>query len=405
MQDERNSLKAGLFIIASIVLGIGIIVGIKGVGRFLEPVQRVTVRFELKDDVGGLSPGDEVRIGGAKVGIVRGVELVPGSPDAGEPGVAVHFSVPRRFVLRKDAVVSIQSTVTGVSVLNISSLGSGQPLAAGEVLAGRPSALSQLLAAAPELSAIAQEVRSVTLPKVHSGIDHAVQTVGTYRQTAATATEFVQHLRSKIDPIVDRYDAFMDTGRAALQHIAELFGQTKGDFRTTVANLRDATGTVRQKLPGMMDKADTLLSKLADAVDQTSVALEDVKKVAANTRDASASVRSILLNNRGKIEAMIASLKTTGENLKHASAEIRRSPWRLLYKPKPGELANLNLYDAARQFADGAGQLNDAALALRDALQDPDVDEATVQKLMQKLDTTFTNFSSIEQELWEQVKQ
>jgi hypothetical protein len=31
-------------------------------------------------------------------------------------------------------------------------------------------------------------------------------------------------------------------------------------------------------------------------------------------------------------------------------------------------MANLNLYDSARQFADGAGSLNDAALALRDAL-------------------------------------
>ncbi|WP_428940525.1 MlaD family protein [Fontivita pretiosa] len=405
MQDDRNSLKAGLFIVASIVLAIGIIVAIKGVGRFLEPVQRVTVRFDLKDDIGGLSPGDEVRIGGAKVGIVRGVELVPPVDGAGEPAVAVHFSVPRRFVLRRDAVVSIQSTVTGVSVLNISSLGSAEPLAAGEVLAGRPSALAQLLAAAPELSAIAQEVRSVTLPKINSGIDRTVQTVATYRETAASATEFVQHLRGKIDPIIDRYYAFMDTGRAALQNISELFGQTKGDFRATVANLRDATGTVKQKLPGMMDKADTLLTKITEAVEQTNVALEDVKKVAANTRDASASVRSILLNNRGKIEAMIASLKTTGDNLKHASAEIRRSPWRLLYKPKQGELANLNLYDAARQFADGAGQLNDAALALRDALQDPDVDEATVQKLVEKLDTTFANFTTIEQELWEQVRQ
>ena len=102
---------------------------------------------------------------------------------------------------------------------------------------------------------------------------------------------------------------------------------------------------------------------------------------------------------------MIASLKTTGDNLKFASAEIRRSPWRLLYKPGPGEMANLNLYDSARQFADGAGQLNDAATALRDALKDPSIDQASVQKLVDRLDKQFASFNEVEQQLWTQVKQ
>jgi hypothetical protein len=101
---------------------------------------------------------------------------------------------------------------------------------------------------------------------------------------------------------------------------------------------------------------------------------------------------------------MIASLKTTGDNLKYASSEVRRSPWRLLYKPGAGEVANLNLYDSTRQFAEGAGQLNDAAVALRDALKDPDVDQAQVQKLVEKLDKSFAGFQDVEQQLWQQVK-
>jgi hypothetical protein len=84
---------------------------------------------------------------------------------------------------------------------------------------------------------------------------------------------------------------------------------------------------------------------------------------------------------------------------------VRRSPWRLLYKPAPGEMANLNLYDAARQFAEGAGDLNDAAVSLRDVLKDPDAKPEHVQKLMDRLDASFSEFQTVEQKLWTSVKQ
>ena len=66
MARDRNELKAGIFIVVSIVLVIGVIVAIKGVGRFIEPRQVRTAVFTLKDDIGGLRVGDDVRVGGLK---------------------------------------------------------------------------------------------------------------------------------------------------------------------------------------------------------------------------------------------------------------------------------------------------------------------------------------------------
>jgi ABC-type transporter Mla subunit MlaD len=319
--------------------------------------------------------------------------------------ITVSFNMPRRFILHKDAVVAIQSTVTGVSVLNFSSLGGGPPLAEGDTLPGHPSALASLLGAGPEIAGLIKDVRTTTVPKANMAVDRVTDAIGTYKETGQTATEFIKYLRSKIDPIIERYYAVADTAKAALQNVSDLFGDTKSDFRTTVANLKDATGTVKDRLPGMVDKVDGLLTKITTAVDSTNVALEDVKRIVSNTKDVSQTARSVIVSNRGKIEAMISSLKITGDNLKNATAEVRRSPWRLLYKPAPGEMANLNLYDSARQFADGAGQLNDAATALRDAVKDPDVDQTQVQKLLEKLDSSFSNFNQVENELWKQVKQ
>jgi len=94
MAKERNNLKAGIFIIITICLGIGVVVGIKGVGRFLEPMQFANVSFKLSDDVGGLAPGDEVRIGGAKVGVVRSIELK--DPNSPQPGTSIRRPRCRR---------------------------------------------------------------------------------------------------------------------------------------------------------------------------------------------------------------------------------------------------------------------------------------------------------------------
>ena len=102
---------------------------------------------------------------------------------------------------------------------------------------------------------------------------------------------------------------------------------------------------------------------------------------------------------------MIAQLKTTGDNLTQATAEVRRSPWRLLYKPGPGEMDNLELYDAARQFADGANHVDDAALALRDALRNPSTDPDQVRKLIQRLTEATDHFQGVERKLWTSVKQ
>jgi ABC-type transporter Mla subunit MlaD len=242
-----------------------------------------------------------------------------------------------------------------------------------------------------------KDMRTVTVPKINAALDKASDTVVAFKDTATNSTELVKTLRARVVPILSRL-------RDTMGYFREIFGESKGDIKSTMANLNSSTGALKEKLPAILDKVDSALTKSQTTVESINVALEDIKKVASNTKDITASGRSIVVGNRGKLDSMIASLKTTGDNLKAGSAEIRHSPWRLLYKPAPGEVSNLNLYDTARQFADGAGELSDAANSLRDALKDPNVQQADIQKLIDKLDKSFTHFNSVEDELWKQVK-
>src|SRR5437667_12229580 len=145
MATDRNAFLAGLFMLISIALIIMTIIGIKGAGRLTDPADVRTVRFALSDNVGGLRIGDDVRVGGLKVGVVKDVKY---EPSEGKPCVVVWFTLPRRVELRTGVHIQIESTVTGTSDLNIDDLGAGDEIAASQTITGSPSAFSALLAAA-----------------------------------------------------------------------------------------------------------------------------------------------------------------------------------------------------------------------------------------------------------------
>ena len=173
---------------------------------------------------------------------------------------------------------------------------------------------------------------------------------------------------------------------------------------TTIANLKDTTGTIKETLPPVMNKLDSVLGKVNSSMDDAQVALKDLTAAMANAKDVSADVRSIIVRNKSRIDELAQSAKEAGDNLKYATSEIRRSPWRLLYKPRPGEVANLNLFDAARDFAEGANDMSDAATALRDALKDPKANPEQIQKLVDELDQSFGKFHTVEDALWNRVR-
>ena len=403
MQKNRNDLRAGIFIILSVCATVALAVTIRGLDAFTVPTEMRYVKFSLTDDVGGLRVGDDVRIGGFKVGEVRSITVFE-PPKAGEqPFIRVAYSLPRKYVLHEDAVLRIQGTLTGLSWLNFESLGGGGPIAVADAdLRGQRSEASELLSelsdmrqplkqAVNNVRDITQVVHEQTLPKVQTALDHA--------------SDVAVDVRAQIEPAFKKYHAMGDHAITMMDKIAAFFGDTTSDFRTTLANLSKLTGAFNAKVPNMLDRVNGILVNLDTSLKSANGALEDMKATLSNTKDLTGSARSVLVGNKGKLEEMIASLKETGDNLKNASAEIRRSPWRLLYKPAPGEMANLNLYDAARQFSDGAAEMNDAALALRDAANDKNADKAQIQKLMEKLDKSYENFSRVEQTLWEKAKE
>lgn len=373
MNRNRNALIAGIFIVVTLVAAVAVILLINGEGS--GKTQTHVASFKLDDDLSGLSIGDEVRLGGVKIGVVRDIQTKDLESHA--PLVLVTFSMPANYVLRDDAQVGVQAALTGPPNLNIVSVGTGKPLGSSDVVVGIPDPKNTLLAylreATPHIVQISKKLNEQVLPKVNSTVD-------SFKSTADSANALVQHIDTDL-------------------------GESKVDLKETIKSLNQVTANVREKLPPLIEKITSAVDKVNETLTNTRSALEDVKLTAANARDLTASARSVIVDNRGKLDGIIKGLKATSDNLDATSIEVRHSPWRLLYRPSPDEMGNLNLYDTARQFSQGAGNLSDAAQALRDALRDPNVDKAQLQKLMQNLDQSFSSFHLAEDKLWTAVRQ
>jgi len=403
MAKQRNALRAGIFMLASLVLIVFVIVAISGAAKFTQAFKTYPVAFSLQDDIGGLRPGDDVRIGGLKVGSVRDIRI-----DQDRSAVIVFVDIPAKYKIEKDANIQVQHGLTGAAGININNLGTAGELASNDFLRGNPDALTGLT---HQLSGIGGDLHQtlanfkVASVKLNIDLDKFAQTSDSFTSTGFAATTTVQELHVRVPELIARVENVTDSAERLLVTWRDFLGPSSGDFHQTVANLNHVTGDIRQRLPEVLDRLHGILAKVDIAVGRATTALTEIQAASGNLDAATGALRSILVDNRSKLNSLIESLKATSDNLKYASVEIRHSPWRLLYQPKPDEVANLNIYDSVRQFAEGADSLDDAASALRDALKDPNADPAQVKRLMEHLNNSFAQFQEVQQKMWKEVRE
>jgi ABC-type transporter Mla subunit MlaD len=435
---RQNNVRAGLFTLASLVLFFATLVVLNGdwLRSILGNFNRYTVQFELADGVGGLSVGSQVRVGGLVRGSVTGIELIGLSKVNAEndgattpatkakaPSAMVAFEVEDDIDLWSNSVaIRTASILGGGSWINISTVGGpNQTTPAPTEMNGTKAVLLPA-----DGTATFEATPGDGLLTTMVGSQNAVTT----RQILQNVSSMTGFLDQQIEPMFEneiepalsdarvimgdirrdytgwsgKIDNSLDSVESAAAGLDDSMQSAKETVNDVRADVRLVSDLVKRNV-GRIDEAvanlelmtedgvaithrlkDQTLAKVDDALDAGMVAITDMSRILKTVDlEVAASLPSI--------RSFLQDILVASGEMKLATIEIRRSPWRILYKPSPGELSNENLFAAARDFTIAASEVRVAAQSFQSVMeqfpesleQDPELQAAVERFLAESL--------------------
>ncbi len=417
--QRRNTTKnvfAGLFLLGALILAV--ILSFVFSGMSFEKVNPYVIRFSLDVGAAGLQPGSQVTLGGRPVGQVWELSF---DPPAGVPeAILVEVRLDADLTLYDNARAYLVQPLLGtLSTINIASPGdpgSGSPLAPGGEITGSlapPGFLAQA-GYGPEQQA--------QLQRILSRLDEASETLQTIlepfesrserlamltEQTLTDVSETARNMRLRLD----QWSQGLDQVIADLEWFS-------GELQPTILAMRDGVdeaGLLFRRGNEFIDEnrrsIESSIEAFRDAmrqIDEETVpqytglardARKQIEDLDPTLDEASAFIQTDLIPS---LRRALANGEVASGFLKHAIAEIRDQPWRLLIRPTKKELGEQLTYDAARTYADAVSELRSASEALAIALAGDDPTLRTrerIEELSARLDEAFARYEQAEREL------
>ena len=374
-KKHPNELLVGAFL----TVGLGLFMLLLFLMGSLDTILTDTAVVEADfSDVQSLQVGDPVYVFGMKVGKVKSMRLLP--VEEKQPAtvrVVLQMPIDCRKRMRENSRVKIDKSLTG----NISVLiqeGDGSLLPEGAHLQGLP---------ASDLAAVTEKVDRVLsaaqgLVSSISSIAAEIEAQGTLSEAVADAGAIIKDVRSEIGPLRDRI-------RQVLSELQRVIDENRLDLRHTVANLKETTGA-----------AKTFTEKLETTPEAMHRSLAEIEQ-------AGASIKDVIRENRSHIDSILADVRHTATNAANLTAEIKRRPWRLLYRPSEEEIQAMDLYDAAWAYNLGATELNRSLRDLSDQLTRLSGENFTLESLhdaQESVRQSLRKQRKAEEAFWEKLR-
>jgi len=385
-REQSNAVRAGLFVVVSVLLAVFIIVALSGVRERLTPANNYIVRFDLAIGAQGLSEGSEVRVGGQKVGQVSGVRFTADGGGETPHSVDVRIRIPRELELHEGAVAHLEVPLLGsTSVLNFPSLGdvSAPVIDRDGIVPGR-------LAAPAFLSSAGYGVeQSNQMQHILKGMDEIVTRIN--EGIIPDMEEVVSGVQGRSGVWFDRIDSTTLDAKALAASLRAMVDDNRASIDATVASAQSMTET----------GDEIALRVKEEMVDAAMAMLEDGRQTAVESRDLIARVEALVQEETPNIRMSMANLRLTADQFKLASMEIRRAPWRLLHRPDTKELEYELLYDAARSYADAVSNLRSVSVSLEAAAATDGsraaLDGQTIGDLSERVGAAFREYQFAEE--------
>ncbi len=464
MSQTSDNFKAGLFVMMGMVLLLVFIFAMTDLSYFFAKTQAVDVRFLLRDGLKGLKVGAQVTIGDFPAGSVTKIE--DDAPDANGQVVAkiVTVEIPERYRLYDNAVVELNMPPLGSGTkLNIRSIGYDATVEQEQALivqgmrvirldsqgrivkvpadladdftaeqieaegtqawvdrAGRArlgesweyiyADVAPLRGGAAPSQMVVDLVREIGIDEVQraqirniiTNVEGITTTLATRKEDVNQIVQDVAHvtggLRQYSDSWWERIESITGSAKSALETADGWIHENEPVLTEAVAKGRDT----------MANAAEITEKFKTESMPKIEVALDRAREAIGYVKDTSEELRTVVTTQRPVLERMLANMRLSSDQLKLATIEIRRSPWRLLYKPGEKELETDNLYDAARSFALAAGTLESSADSLQSMLDkygdEIDPNDENLKLMLENLQLSFERYTEAEKHFWDAVE-
>ncbi|MEO1583261.1 MAG: MlaD family protein [Planctomycetota bacterium] len=378
------SLLTGLFLVSGLLGFLAISAVISGAIDRLTPSEGYTVRFTLERGAPGVKPGSDVTMGGQPVGRVTGVSFV--TSDAGvATGIDVDVNVESRYTLFTDArFVLVRPLIGEGGTLNIISAGTSEagPLAPGSTIdasIGIPTFLADAGYGDTQVAQV-QGMLADGAAFMGRAADMAERLDADVSAITDDAKSFSRTLRQTSEDVQQRWPELNEEAMAALAGLREAgdgIGRVISESEGLVAEVRDAVREGSPRVQSTLAAAQRIAERFeGEHTDAAIAALDDIGLAAADLAQLADRADRLLAEESPAISRSLANARLASDQLRQASYEIRRNPWRILARPDTKELEGELIYDAARSHAEAASDLRDAAASLDAVLSAAEPNEA-----------------------------
>lgn len=377
-KKQRSELKAGIFVIAAMIIIFGVVLWLGGSNFFHKATGQAVFYADNTGGPLGLAPDFAVKINDVKVGKIASVTIDEGKK---RTLYVVEFD-KKGLKMYSNGEAKVSTGLIGDGFLVITSVGSADKPLADEknpilISGGLGEVMDNFNVISKNLKDISISLKNELDEKIKDSILSKIKSI---TDELAVASKKIAQMTTNLTPETDPNKP----------------GTIIASIKKTSKNLAETTTTIdvyvqkdiRQLLATVREISNSVL-KTANNLDVTS---EQIKK--------------LVVGNSDNLDEMIDNMVAVSADLEAAAKKIRRNPWLLLYKPDKKKMRSTNIYDATAAFSEGATQLNIVvtklkALRLLDA-KNPQA-EKEVKNIRKKLMDSFKSFKKVEDMLWKEA--
>ena len=296
----KREIKVGLFAVAVLLIGWGVIRYLKGTDVF----SNYNIYYAYYDNVGGLQPASSVMIHGVKVGSVLDVVL----DEDPNKGVELTLSVEKRYAIPADSKAKIFSDgLMGGKAVEIV-YGTATEMIPDEGTIQAEVSVDLLAMASSEMEGIIAKVTLI--------MDEVAQTLESVNNLMATNTENITNIVKNVDGVTGSVNDMLAKEK---QHLEEAMA--------SLSRFSKSLGDNAEQVDSIIGNMNTFSTKLAEAdiISEIETTVAQLNKVLESVNNSDGSVGKLLDDAE-----LYDNLAQASNNLSTLLADLQANPHRYI---------------------------------------------------------------------------